>query len=413
MVNTPKSLRLHIGLFGRRNVGKSSVLNALVKQQVSIISEQAGTTTDPVEKVMELKPIGPVVFIDTAGVDDEGSLGKARMDKTAKILNRTELAILVSDRWTDYENRLTASFGQKNIPFVLAANKSDLRKDRSLEQAAKDIGVGFVITTNALTGTGIDELRRAVIDATPQHYLSGSSIIADLVRPGRLVMLVTPIDIEAPKGRLKMLQVHCMREILDAGSFAMVVKETELPAALARLKEQPSLIVTDSQVFNKCVSICPPEVKMTTFSILMARFKGNFEELAKGTETIGSLKPNDKILIAEACTHHPIGEDIGRVQIPNLLAEYAEGKLDVDVTAGRDFPDDLNRYKLIIHCGACVFNSREMLWRIEQARAAGVPITNYGMAITYLQGDFARAMEPLLSLHYLTSEKLRATACPG
>lgn len=407
MVKTPKSLRLHIGLFGRRNVGKSSVLNALVKQQVSIVSEQAGTTTDPVEKVMELKPIGPVVFIDTAGIDDEGALGKARTDQTAKVLNRTELAVLVSDEWTEYESKLVELFRQKNIPFVLAANKSDLRKDDSLELAAKNKQVTFVASTNALTGDGIDRLRQAVIEATPEGFINETPIIRDLVEPGEMVMLVTPIDIEAPKGRLKMLQVHCMREILDAGGFAMVVKETELAAALERLSSPPSMIVTDSQVFKKCVAICPDDVRMTTFSILMARFKGDFKELTEGAEAIGSLRAGDKVLIAEACTHHPVGEDIGRVQIPNLLAGYVGGKLDIDVTSGRDFPEDLNRYKLIIHCGACVFNNKEMLWRIEQAVAAGVPITNYGMAITYLQGDFARAMETLSSAGYVNPERVK------
>jgi [FeFe] hydrogenase H-cluster maturation GTPase HydF len=409
MVKTPKSLRLHIGLFGRRNVGKSSILNALVKQQVAIVSEQAGTTTDPVEKVMELKPIGPVVFIDTAGVDDEGALGKARMDQTSKVLNRTELAILVSDRWTTYESQLVALFRQKNIPFVMAANKADLREDQSLEKAAQNVDVRFIATTNAPAGTGIDNLRQFVIEATPEEFISASVVITDLVKPGELVILVTPIDIEAPKGRLKMLQVHCMREILDAGGIAMVVKETELPAALEMLNRQPHLIVTDSQVFNKCVSITPPEVRMTTFSILMARFKGRPDELADGTQMIGSLKAGDEVLIAEACTHLPIGEDIGREQIPRLLEEYVGGPLEITVTAGRDFPDDLSRYKLIIHCGACVFNRKEMLWRIERAEAANVPITNYGMAITYLQGDFERAMEPFVPTRRITSENVKIT----
>ncbi|MBN1806854.1 MAG: [FeFe] hydrogenase H-cluster maturation GTPase HydF [Sedimentisphaerales bacterium] len=406
MTKTPKSMRLHIGLFGRRNVGKSSILNALVKQQVAIVSAQAGTTTDPVEKVMELKPIGPVVFIDTAGIDDEGALGKARMDQTSKVLNRTELAILVSDEWTNYENQLIELFRQKNIPFVLAANKADLRNDRNLERTARDIGVKLITTTNAPAGTGIDNLRQAVIEAAPEEFITGRPFITDLIKPGELVMLVTPIDIEAPKGRLKMLQVHCMREILDTNSFVMAVKETELPAALGRLNKPPSLIVTDSQVFNKCLSISPPQVRMTTFSILMARLKGDFDELAEGTQAIGSLRPGDKVLIAEACSHHPIGEDIGREQIPRLLTEYVGGPLEIDVTTGRDFPDDLSDYKLIIHCGACVFNRKEMLWRIEHAVTANIPITNYGMVITYLQGDFPRAMEPLLARRKTSSEKV-------
>lgn len=396
MNKTPKSLRLHIGLFGRRNVGKSSVLNALVKQQVAIVSAQAGTTTDPVEKVMELKPLGPVVFIDTAGIDDEGALGKARMEQTSKVLNRTELAILVSDEWTFYENQLVTLFEQRNIPFVVAANKADLRRDRNLERAADDKRIRFITTTNALAGIGFDDLRQAIIEAAPEEFTSAAPIIADLVKPDGLVMLVTPIDIEAPKGRLKMLQVHCMREILDAGSTVMLTKETELSSALERLNGQPDLIVTDSQVFNKCVSIAPPGVRMTTFSILMARLKGHSDELAEGVQMIASLRPGDKVLIAEACTHHPIGEDIGRKQIPHLLAEHVGGPLDIDVIAGRDFPDDLSPYKLIIHCGACVFNRKEMLWRMERAAEANVAITNYGMAITYLQGDFERAMEPML-----------------
>ena len=396
MNKTPKSLRLHIGLFGRRNVGKSSILNALVKQQVAIVSAQAGTTTDPVEKVMELKPIGPVVFIDTAGIDDEGALGKARMDQTSKVLNRTELAILVSDEWTAYESQLVRLFEQKNIPFVVAANKADVRNDRNLERAAGDKRIRFITTTNALAGTGIDDLRQAVIDAAPEEFTCPAPVIADMVNPDGLVMLVTPIDIEAPKGRLKMLQVHCMREILDAGGVVMLTKETELASALERLNGQPDLIVTDSQVFNKCVSIAPQGVRMTTFSILMARLKGHLNELAEGVQMIGSLRPGDKVLIAEACTHHPIGEDIGRKQIPGLLAEYVGGPLDIDVMAGRDFPDDLSPYKLIVHCGACVFNRKEMLWRIGRAVEANVPITNYGMAITYLQTDFERAMEPVL-----------------
>ena len=409
MIKTPKSLRLHIGLFGRRNVGKSSILNALVKQQVAIVSAQAGTTTDPVEKVMELKPIGPVVFIDTAGVDDEGALGKARMDQTTKVLNRTELAILVSDEWTVYESRLVELFRQRNIPFVFAANKADVRKDRSLEEAAGKNNMTLIATTNAPAGAGMDTLRQAIVQATPDEYISDAPMMTDLMKPGELVVLVTPIDIEAPKGRLKMLQVHCMREILDAGGMVTVTKETELPTVLERLAGPPDLIVTDSQVFNKCVSISPPQVRMTTFSILMARFKGRFDKLAEGTHRIGSLRAGEKVLIAEACTHHPIGDDIGREQIPRLLAEFVGGPLDIEVTAGRDFPEDVSRYRLIIHCGACVFNRKEMLWRIEQAVTANVPITNYGMTITYLQGDFERAMEPLLARYRRSPEKIEIT----
>jgi [FeFe] hydrogenase H-cluster maturation GTPase HydF len=397
MYKTPKGLRLHIGIFGRRNVGKSSILNALVKQQVSIVSEVAGTTTDPVEKVMELKPIGPVVFIDTAGIDDEGELGLSRVDKTNKAVDRTELAILVTDNWTEYEKLLVARMKERSVPLIVAANKCDLRKDASVEQAALDAAVQHVITTNAVNNEGIDSLREALALAAPVQFMENAPIIADLVEPGEMVVLVTPIDIEAPKGRLKMLQVHCMRELLDRGAFAVIVKETELEDALTNLSRNPDLVVCDSQVFEKVVHIIDASVRVTTFSILMARLKGDFAELATGADSIDSLNPGDRVLISEACTHHPIGEDIGRVQIPNLLEKTVGGKLQIDVAAGRDFPADLEKYKLIVHCGACVFNRKEMLSRIDKAKQAKVPVTNYGMTIVYCLGMMERAMEPMLT----------------
>ena len=394
MIKTPKGLRLHIGVFGRRNVGKSSILNALVGQSVSIVSDVAGTTTDPVEKVMELKPIGPVVFIDTAGIDDTGDLGQARIAQTDKVADRTELAILVTDDWTEYERSLIALFDRHNVPVVVAANKSDLRDGDELELAAHDNGLQFVAATCATTGAGIDRLREMVIAATPAEFLESAPIIADLVSAGDMVMLVTPIDIEAPKGRLKMLQVHCMREVLDGNACAMVVKETDLPAALTRLSGPPALVVCDSQVVDKVAAIVPPEVKLTTFSILMARYKGGFETMVKGVRAIESLTSGGRVLIAEACTHHPIGDDIGREQIPRLLEKYVGGKLNVDVAAGRDFPDDLEQYEVIIHCGACVFNSKELLTRVQKAGYASVPITNYGMVIAHMHGLLERTLAP-------------------
>jgi len=395
MTNTPKGLRLHIGIFGRRNTGKSSVLNALVGQNVSIVSDVAGTTTDPVEKTMELKPIGPVVFIDTAGIDDVGSLGNRRVSKTRQVIDRTELAILVTDQWTDYEKQLLAMFDAKHIPFVVAANKLDLRTDKTLELAAADAGAVLVAATSALTGAGIEQLREKIITATPQEFIESAPVIADLIKPGDIVLLVTPIDIEAPKGRLKMLQVHCMREILDKDASAIVTKETELPNILTSLVRPPALVVCDSQVFDKVAAIVDEAIPLTTFSILMARFKGNLAEMIKGIEVIKNLAPGDKVLIAEACTHHPIGEDIGRVQIPDLLEKQVGGKLHFDVLAGRDFPDDLGKYKLIIHCGACVFNRKEMLSRTALAKSANVPITNYGLVITDCHHLLSRALAPL------------------
>jgi len=395
MAKTPKGLRLHIGIFGRRNTGKSSILNALVKQNVSIVSDVAGTTTDPVEKTMELKPIGPVVFIDTAGIDDVGSLGSKRVSKTRQVIDRTELAILVTDNWTDYEKQLLAMFEAKHVPFVVAANKKDLRTDKTLERMAADAGAALVAVTSAKTGDGIDRLREMVITATPPDFLESAPIIADLVNPGDIVLLITPIDIEAPKGRLKMLQVHCMREILDKGATAIVTKETQLPQILTSLVKPPALVVCDSQVFEKVEALVDETIPLTTFSILMARFKGDLDEMRKGIEAINTLKPQDRILIAEACTHHPVGQDIGRVQIPGLLEKRVGGKLHFDVLAGRDFPDDISGYKLIVHCGACVFNRKEMLSRIEKAMAANVPITNYGLVITECHHLLTRALEPL------------------
>ncbi|MFA5424677.1 MAG: [FeFe] hydrogenase H-cluster maturation GTPase HydF [Phycisphaerae bacterium] len=404
-MNTPKSLRLHIGIFGRRNVGKSSILNALVGQYVSIVSDTPGTTTDPVEKVMELKPVGPVVFIDTAGLDDIGALGKARIAQTRKVIDRTELAVLVTDNWTEYETKLVAMLREKQIPFVVAANKRDLRKNDALETAARKAGIELLTSTTATGSTGIDALRNLIIQATPEAFLESVPVIADLVSPGELVVLVTPIDIEAPKGRLKMLQVHCIREILDKNATLFITKETELADVLSRLNAKPDLVVCDSQVFEKVVQIITADTPVTTFSIVMARFKGDFETMLAGTQAIDNLKPGDKVLIAEACTHHPIGEDIGRVQIPNLLKQYAGEELKIDVTAGRDFPENLAQYKLIIHCGACVFNRAEMLTRISSARLAGVPITNYGMTIAKCRGILDRAVEIFQNTNELIDQK--------
>jgi predicted GTPase len=305
-------------------------------------------------------------------------------------------------------------FDKRNIPCVVAANKQDLRKDKVLERSADQAGAAFIVTTNALTGEGIDRLREMLTTATPQEFIESAPIIADLVKPNDIVLLVTPIDIEAPKGRLKMLQVHCMREILDKGASAIVTKETELPNILSGLTYPPALVVCDSQVFEKVAGIIDeiewhglparedtakmavPQIPLTTFSILMARFKGDIAEMLKGIEKIGALVPGDHVLIAEACTHHPIGEDIGRVQIPKLLEKAAGGKLQIDISAGHDFPDDLGKYKLIIHCGACVLNRKEMLSRIEKAISVNVPITNYGLVITACKNMLCRAIAPVV-----------------
>jgi [FeFe] hydrogenase H-cluster maturation GTPase HydF len=394
MQGTPKGLRLHIGMFGRRNVGKSSLLNALTRQNVSIVSAIAGTTTDPVEKAMELQPIGPVLFVDTAGVDDVGALGELRVKKTMGVVERTDLAILVSDDWQDYEARLLELFRGRKIPAIVVANKSDLRAEGSVEAAARVAGAGCIVTASATRASGIDELRRAIIEAAPEEYLNAPSIIGDLIPAGELAMLVVPIDIEAPKGRLILPQVQTLRDILDNDAYAMVVKERELADALARLKRPPALVVTDSQEFLKVVADVPPGVPVTSFSILFARFKGDLAELVRGAVAIDRLKPGDRVLVAEACTHHPTGEDIGRVKIPRWLEQYVGGKLQIDIRAGPEYPDDIRPYRLIVHCGACVWNRRQMLFRIEQARTSGVPITNYGLTIAYSLGIMERALAP-------------------
>ena len=404
MFKTPKGLRLHIGVFGRRNVGKSSILNALVKQNVSIVSDVAGTTTDPVEKVMELKPIGPVVFIDTAGIDDIGALGLARVRQTVKVIDRTELAVLVTDDWLGYEKELLVLFKKKNIPVVVAANKTDLRDGNELEEKAHS-NADFVVSTDATGFTGIDELRKAIINAAPEGFFGKETIVSGLIKPGDLVVMVTPIDIEAPKGRLILPQVQTLRDILDHNAYAIVVKESELAKALAKLKQPPALVITDSQAFAKVAEITPENIPLTSFSILFARFKGDLAELARGTMAIESLIPGDKVLIAEACTHHPVKDDIGRGKIPRWLQEHTEGNLNIDIVAGRDFPDDLTPYKLIIHCAGCIFNRREMLSRIDKAKNAKVPVTNYGMAIAYINGVFNRAMRPFAEIcRFLSKE---------
>ena len=394
MLNTPKALRLHIGVFGRRNVGKSSILNALVRQDVSIVSDTPGTTTDPVEKVMELKPIGPVVFIDTAGIDDTGSLGTSRIKKTKQVIERTELAILVTDNWSSYESEFFELFKKNNIPVVIAANKSDMRDDCKLETAAGQAGCRFIVTTSVIKSKGIDELRKIIAKATPKEFMTTPPVLAGLIKSEDLVVLVTPIDIEAPAGRMLLPQIQTLRDILDNDAYCLIVKEHQLAQALARLKRPPNLVVTDSQAFEKVSKIVPQEVPLTSFSILFARLKGNLAEFTKGVKSIESLKDGDMVLIAEACSHHPLKDDIGREKIPRWLQQYTGVKLKIDVIAGRDFPEDLAKYKLIIHCASCVFNKQEMLSRILNAQNAKVPITNYGIAIAYVHKIFDRAMKP-------------------
>jgi [FeFe] hydrogenase H-cluster maturation GTPase HydF len=395
--NTPRGLRLHIGIFGRRNVGKSSLLNAITRQQVSIVSAVAGTTTDPVEKPMELLPLGPVVFIDTAGVDEEGALGTLRVEKTKQVIERTELAVLVAETWSDFEAALLHEFEERKIPALVVFNKSDLTLpsvDLLAELAAAKVRT---VAVSALNGNGLADLREALLELAPQDFLESPAIVGNLVGAGELAILVVPIDKEAPKGRLILPQVQTIRDLLDSDAMCIVVKERELRSALDRLKTPPKLVVTDSQAFLKVAADTPANVPLTSFSILMARFKGDLAAQVEGALAIESLRSGDRVLVAEGCTHHPIGEDIGRVKIPRWLTQYTGAKLEFVQTQGRDFPEDLATYKLVIHCGACMWNRRQMLSRILRCKQVGVPITNYGLTIAYSLGIFERALEPFPS----------------
>lgn len=395
-MRAPKTFRLHIGIFGRRNAGKSSILNALTHQDVSIVSEVAGTTTDPVEKPMELLPLGPVLFIDTAGIDDAGALGEKRVAKTRAVFDRTDLGVIVTNfsDWGEYELRLMEEFKNRDIPFLVVFNKTDV-VDENPDVASQldSVKVPYVFTS-ATQGSGLLDLRQLILKTAPPDFIERPAILADLVGPGEAAVLVVPIDKEAPKGRLILPQVQSIRDLLDNDSFCMVVKERELREALSRLKKPPKLVVTDSQAFLKVAADTPPEIPLTSFSILFARFQGDLAEMVRGAMAIDHLKTGDKVLIAEACSHRPIGEDIGTVKIPRWLTQYVGGKLEIDHIRGHDFPENISEYKLIIHCGACMWNRRAMLSRIMKARQAGVPLTNYGLTIAYSLGIFERALQP-------------------
>jgi [FeFe] hydrogenase H-cluster maturation GTPase HydF len=399
MQSTPKGLRLHIGLFGRRNVGKSSVLNAITRQETAIVSTTAGTTTDPVEKPMEMLPIGPVLFIDTAGVDDVGALGEKRVEKTRLVFDRTDIAVIVvaAGLWDAFEEGLVKTFTDRGTPVLVVFNKADLGvADAGIKQRLTEGSLPWIET--CATGPDCRHLfREMLIQALPEEYIQNPTIVGDLVPPGEMAVLVIPIDLEAPKGRLILPQVQTIRDLLDSDAYCMVVKERELREGLNRLRVPPALVITDSQAFLKVAADTPPDIKMTSFSILFARVKGDLDAFVRGAKTIDRLQSGDRILVAEACTHHQIGDDIGRVKIPRWLTQYVGGKLNFEHTQGVDFPKDLSPYKLVIHCGSCTFNRRNLLSRIEQCNAAGIPITNYGITIAYSLGIMERALSPFPS----------------
>jgi [FeFe] hydrogenase H-cluster maturation GTPase HydF len=410
----PRGIRLHIGLFGRRNAGKSSLINALTGQQVAIVSETPGTTTDPVYKPMELQPLGPVVFIDTPGLDDVGRLGGQRVAAAKKVLTKVDLALLVLEAGREpgrEERDLVRHFQQEKIPYLIVLNKQDLVPSTPAGKAAAPPALpGETWLVSACTGAGIEELRGRIKEVAPREARR-ETILGDLIAPGETVVLVTPCDIEAPAGRLILPQVQTLRDILDHDAHAVVVKEDGLTAALAGLKAPPALVVTDSQAFPPVAAAVPPSVPLTSFSILFARYKGDIAGLVAGVAAIPNLRPGDRVLIAEACTHHPIGDDIGRVKIPRALERIVGAKLSFTWYAGSDFPEDLASYRLLIHCGGCMINRREMITRQARALAAGVPTVNYGVFLAYAQGILPRTLAPLGLAHLVPP--LPAAAAAG
>lgn len=383
--------RLHIAFFGLRNAGKSSVVNAITNQELSVVSDVKGTTTDPVKKAMELLPIGPVVIIDTAGIDDEGDLGKLRIKKTINILNKTDIAILVVDATKGIQqedSKLIEDFKKRNIPYIIAFNKCDLTAEKQ-ELKENEIYV------SAKENINIDELKELIGKLSNTEHTE-KTLLGDIIKPNDTVVLVTPIDASAPKGRLILPQQQTIRELLDIGATVVVTKDTELQETLSKLKNPPKLVITDSQVFKKVSEIVPQNVEMTSFSILFARYKGELWGAVKGADELDNLQDGDSVLISEGCTHHRQCGDIGTEKLPNWIKNYTNKNINFDFTSGGDFPESLEKYKLVIHCGACMLTEREMKSRIALATEKQVPISNYGIVIAKINGILERATKPLL-----------------
>ena len=397
MQGTPKANRLHIGIFGKRNAGKSSLINRLTQQDISIVSPTAGTTTDPVEKTMEFLPLGPVVFIDTAGIDDIGNLGSQRIEKTKKIYDRTDIAIIICDNngWDEYETELFNEFKTRNIPTIAVINKNDVEtiSDQDLENIKQC--VPNAIKTSLKTDKGIvEKIKEQLINICPDDFITPPSLLGDIVKPKDTVILVVPIDKEAPKGRLILPQVQVLRDLLDNRCKAFVTQDTELKQTLEELNRPPRLVITDSQAFSSVSKDVPEDVELTSFSIIFARIKGDLKEFYQGAKQIDKLQDNDKVLICESCTHHQIEDDIARVKIPKLLTKKTGKNLEFVYHSGHDFPQDLEQYSLLIHCGACMTNRKEVLSRIMKCQKANLPISNYGIVISYCLGILERALKP-------------------
>ena len=397
MNQTPMSERVHIGFFGKRNAGKSSVMNAVTGQDIAVVSDVMGTTTDPVYKSMELLPLGPVVMMDTPGIDDEGELGALRVRKSYQVLNKTDVAVLVIDGTAGISPEDEALLGRirrKKIPYLVVLNKIDLTAEEKGRQIREELGLsesGFV-PVSASNGSGIRELKEKIAAAAraeePEKY-----IVRDLVSPSDFVILVVPIDKAAPKGRLILPQQQTIRDLLDGNAVSVVVKETELGQTLGQLGKKPALVITDSQAFGQVSRDVPEDILLTSFSILFARYKGNLESAVKGVTALDRLEDGDTILISEGCTHHRQCDDIGTVKIPKWIREYTGKEIRIETTSGTEFPDELGKYRLIVHCGGCMLNEREMKYRLSCAQDQGVPMTNYGILIAYVKGILKRSVE--------------------
>jgi [FeFe] hydrogenase H-cluster maturation GTPase HydF len=418
MDTTPKGNRLHVAIFGRTNVGKSSLLNYLIGQEIAITSPIAGTTTDVVEKAAELLPLGPVLFLDTAGLDDTSELAAPRLKKTEKIFDRADCILLVTEAevWTGYEEDVLIEAGKRKIPVLLTINKIDLVMPSPvfLEQLRTKTGRVFTISCKDASArdAALEVLKRHLIEMAPDDFIETPSLVGDLLPPGGVAVLVVPIDLQAPKGRLILPQVQTIRDALDNDAAALIVKERELAGILGLMNRQPDLAVCDSQAILKVSADVPKEIPCTTFSILFARQKGDLSIAAAGAAVIETLRPGDRVLIAEACSHHPLQDDIGRIKIPRWLRQYVGGEIEVDVSAGRDYPENLQQYRLIIHCGGCMLTRREMLSRLHRARVAGIPVTNYGLAISFTQGVIRRVLSPFPSA-LMAFDKKRAEIKEG
>lgn len=398
--STPSANRVHIGFFGRRNAGKSSVVNAVTGQELAVVSDTKGTTTDPVYKSMELLPIGPVMIIDTPGFDDEGALGELRVRKTKQVLNKTDIAVLVVDATEgkkQCDEDLIRIFKEKEIPYIIVNNKADLLP-ADLANKAEVCPKNAVIASgqeqyvSALTSDGIYELKECIGKLTPNEDMT-LKIVGDLLSPGDFVILVVPIDSAAPKGRLILPQQQTIRDVLEANAAAIVVKETELHDTLAELGKHPAMVITDSQAFEQVSAEVPTEIPLTSFSILMARYKGYLDTAVKGVQAMEHLKDGDKILISEGCTHHRQCDDIGTVKIPRWLKQHTGKNLIIETSSGTEFPEDLTPYALVIHCGGCMLNEREVKYRMKCAVDQNVPFTNYGIAIAQMKGILKRSIE--------------------